>query len=815
MKVNNIIFMIGLLIGLIGLTTNHVNAQIDVCNTDATFTATATSAGGEPNMDYMLVQSDGVTIEASNNTGTFSVPADGSYTLYAVNHDGTANLTVVPPTGACLEFVFQAVTVSNAACPPPPAISACENESFTATATSTGGEPNMDYMLVCGGVVVSTNSTGTFDLEALGVAPGTCDLYAVNHDGTANLAVAPPTGTCLEYSSRVLNVLDAPDLMVTASINGACGASTADLTSAVTDADGGTLTYFESDGTTPVATPTMVVAGNYVITSTSGTCSDSETVTVALLVEPDLMVSASITNACPALTADLTTAVTDADGGTLSYFESDGITSVIDPTAVATGMNYIIRSTLGTCSDDETVMVTATTCSSGLSACENESVSATATAVGGEPNTDYMLVCGGAVISSNSTGTFDLDALGVSSGNCDLYAVNHDGTANLTVAPPTGSCVAFITQSLTVLDAPDLTVNSTLSNACPATTADLTSAVTSTGGGTVSYFESDGITSVGDPTAVGAGTYVVSSTDGTCTETANITVTIISCAGSSVCEHEILMVSASNANVADPGYVLEYMLVCGGSVTSVNSTGMFDMDALGVVAGTACDVYAVNHDGTANMAVAPPTGTCVEYIDQPVTVLESTNGLCNTPVPVELMSFNGQAEGKVNVLYWSTATEINSDYFDVEHSANGEAFTHIGTVEAQGYSIDKFDYRLVDDSPKELSYYRLKMVDLDETYEYSNIVAIKRDGIANSLSISSIRPTPTKSEAVIEFTTLLEGEVNFMVTDIAGRILAQETINATEGLNQYTYDFSDFASAVYIVSMNNDNARDVMRIVKN
>jgi hypothetical protein len=302
---------------------------------------------------------------------------------------------------------------------------------------------------------------------------------------------------------------------------------------------------------------------------------------------------------------------------------------------------------------------------------------------------------------------------------------------------------------------------------------------------------------------------------GACLETVTQTVTISSAAcppppaGVSACENESV---TSTATAASGATNLDYMLVCGGTVISTNTTGTFDLEALGVSPGI-CDLYAVNHDGTANLTTVPPSGTCLEMISRPVIVLESTNALCDISIPVELLSFIGQAEGKFNGLYWTTASEINSDYFDVEHSKDGTEFTYLGTMKAQGESAIETDYRLMDQEPFDISYYRLKMVDLNESYEYSNVVLIKRE-LGNSLTISNIRPVPTINKAIIEFTSYKSGTVDFSITDVTGKLLDKTTIEVVEGENEYTHDFSKYPSAVYIITLNNEHSRDVKRMIK-
>jgi hypothetical protein len=760
MKVNNIIFMMGLLIGLIGLTTQVAVAQISICNSDANFTATATSFSGASNMDYVLVQPDGITIEASNNTGTFAVPADGVYTLYAINHDGTANLAVVPPTGACLEIVTQTITINEAICPPP---SACENESITVSATAVGGESNMDYMLVCGGTITSTNASGTFDLEALGVSSGTCDVYAVNHNGTANLTVAPPTGSCLEYIVESWTILDAP-IISTIDVSNSCPDATGDLTTAVTSSDGGTLAYFSDLGLSiAVPNPTAVVAGTYYIASTIGSCTDSEAVTVTI-------------NACPV-------------GGIVS------------------------------CNTDATFSATA----SG------------AFTTGAYELTYVLVQSDGITVEATSTdGTFNTPVIGVYT----IYAVNHDGNADFSAWPLTATtCYEEVNQTVTIENccgASAVILTPLGTTAAPANCltgpwtyyydsanpGDMVFAIEWAPDGTLSTANSNAkastmITIDKDPT------YDISPTSGL----GEITWTMerywnVDIAGNTLdepvnvkffydaAEHSAIITAANIAATPLNIYEgIEWFKTVGVAFdpNAHNTTG-------GSVGGLAIPLVNVNPGGlTENGVLYAQFNGILSFSGGTAT---SGIGPNDTPLPVELLSFIGQAEEKSNVLYWATTSEINSDYFDVEYSKDGFNFEGIGNVAAQGESAIQVDYRLIHEEPSDIAYYRLKMVDLDGTYEYSNVVLIKRD-TKKSLTISNIRPVPTIDQATVVFTAYNNGPIEFSIMDITGKVLDRKRIEAIVGENQYTYDFSKYPSAVYIVTLNNGQAKHVMRMVKN
>lgn len=95
-------------------------------------------------------------------------------------------------------------------------------------------------------------------------------------------------------------------------------------------------------------------------------------------------------------------------------------------------------------------------------------------------------------------------------------------------------------------------------------------------------------------------------------------------------------------------------------------------------------------------------------------------------LPVTLVSFKASSEGTTALLSWSTASETNSDRFDVERSQNGKKWDKIGSVKSNRESASQLFYSFQDAQPLEgQNLYRLKMVDLDETFAYSHIENLK------------------------------------------------------------------------------------------
>lgn len=112
----------------------------------------------------------------------------------------------------------------------------------------------------------------------------------------------------------------------------------------------------------------------------------------------------------------------------------------------------------------------------------------------------------------------------------------------------------------------------------------------------------------------------------------------------------------------------------------------------------------------------------------------------STPVlPVELTEFSYTKSQHATLLKWETATEKNSDYFEVLKSEDGFSFDVIGTVKASGNSNKSKKYTFPDVEKSEATaYYKLRIVDLDNSFKYSNILAVEGSEIQNGASVCFI-----------------------------------------------------------------------------
>lgn len=95
-------------------------------------------------------------------------------------------------------------------------------------------------------------------------------------------------------------------------------------------------------------------------------------------------------------------------------------------------------------------------------------------------------------------------------------------------------------------------------------------------------------------------------------------------------------------------------------------------------------------------------------------------------LPVEFLNFSSVCNGSNAILIWKTGSEINNDYFVVEKSIDGESFIEIGNVKGAGNSNSLLEYSFVSDEiNNQTTYYRLKQVDFNGEYSYSNTIVNK------------------------------------------------------------------------------------------
>jgi hypothetical protein len=136
-----------------------------------------------------------------------------------------------------------------------------------------------------------------------------------------------------------------------------------------------------------------------------------------------------------------------------------------------------------------------------------------------------------------------------------------------------------------------------------------------------------------------------------------------------------------------------------------------------------------------------------------------------TPLPITLLSFTGEVIADGALLKWSTSMEKNFDRFDIERSTDGVRYAYLASITGQGALNARTDYTYLDETaPAGRSYYRLKNVDLDETFDYSNVVPVVLKGKEGKLAIY---PNPVVNKT-ITITVPDSGPATLVLLDAMG-----------------------------------------------
>jgi hypothetical protein len=172
-------------------------------------------------------------------------------------------------------------------------------------------------------------------------------------------------------------------------------------------------------------------------------------------------------------------------------------------------------------------------------------------------------------------------------------------------------------------------------------------------------------------------------------------------------------------------------------------------------------------------------------------------------LPVELTFFDAKVINKEVLLSWQTASELNNEKFEIEVSEDGREFKKIAEVKGNETTLEQQDYSFEVKNPQNgISYYRLKQVDFDGQFEYSEVLSLnfKRE----IGEIGQFYPSPSKSGLVnLDYTTQTDEEITITVFDMTGKLVFNEIQQVLNGDNNLSFDFSNLNTGIYIVKIGN------------
>lgn len=185
-------------------------------------------------------------------------------------------------------------------------------------------------------------------------------------------------------------------------------------------------------------------------------------------------------------------------------------------------------------------------------------------------------------------------------------------------------------------------------------------------------------------------------------------------------------------------------------------------------------------------------------------------------LPLELLTFVGKNEEDKNLIQWVTATERNSSIFSLEKSKDGIYFENSIDVNAAGNSQSTKYYNTFDTRPfEQTTYYRLKLIYLDGSFEYSNIITIDNSNLTDY--VSNTRPNPTKGDITFDVNAKANSNINIEIYNNTGLLIYSKQQKVESGYQSLNLDMIAYDSGIYLMKIifENSGKTEIQKIIKN
>jgi len=180
-------------------------------------------------------------------------------------------------------------------------------------------------------------------------------------------------------------------------------------------------------------------------------------------------------------------------------------------------------------------------------------------------------------------------------------------------------------------------------------------------------------------------------------------------------------------------------------------------------------------------------------------------------LPVELTSFTAKAQNQETILSWTTASELNNRGFEIQRSGNAKDWKKIAWVAGAETSELAQQYTYVDRNPETgINYYRLKQIDLDEQFEYSNLVSVEFREKGNLILI----PNPSDHFRQLSYTIVRpSSEVSVSVYNVQNQEIYRERIG-TKSKGEHHFNLGgSFPPGIYTVVLLQNEAVSFVKMM--
>jgi len=253
--------------------------------------------------------------------------------------------------------------------------------------------------------------------------------------------------------------------------------------------------------------------------------------------------------------------------------------------------------------------------------------------------------------------------------------------------------------------------------------------------------------------------------------------------------------------------ILRYFDITPTNNTSLNATlrfHYFDANELNGLTESSLQMYRSTNGGTSWTYEGGTPAPVSDYVELSGISSFSRWTLSDVGLllPISLLDFQAHPDANDQViLNWSTSTETNSDYFEIQRSADGQEFFRVADHDAVGFTNGITQYDDIDMHPfSGISYYRLKMFNTDATYTYS---AVRKVNIEKALAQVTLWPNPASVFASIYLRTNLDKSYQWLLFNITGQLVQTETYSSS----LVTIPLQGLSAGLYHWSITSENAQ--------
>lgn len=183
--------------------------------------------------------------------------------------------------------------------------------------------------------------------------------------------------------------------------------------------------------------------------------------------------------------------------------------------------------------------------------------------------------------------------------------------------------------------------------------------------------------------------------------------------------------------------------------------------------------------------------------------------------PLKLLSFSASPNQEDVNLQWSTSSEINTSFFEVQRSYDAASFEVVGKVQSANRSngVNFYDYTDRSFKKNGLVYYRLRMVDVDGAFSYSKVISIRLTDVQNAKL--SAYPNPFINDFTISLRSDKNSSLNVQVINLAGQLQTERSIRINEGNNIVNIaNLGDLKTGIYFIRVTGDNINFTQKMMK-